>query len=93
MQGVAVPSDSRVANYCAPACARQTARITYAPENVRVNSVRPGLIRTPLVEAQSDDMNAAIIKSTPMDRMGTPEGVTAGCVFLASDDASFMTVS
>ncbi|MGF6976544.1 NAD(P)-dependent dehydrogenase (short-subunit alcohol dehydrogenase family) [Paraburkholderia sp. JPY465] len=71
----------------------KNAAVTYAPENIRVNSVHPGLICTPLVEAQSDDMNAGIIKSTPMARMGTPEEVAAGCVFLASDESSFMTGS
>ncbi|MEX3958780.1 SDR family NAD(P)-dependent oxidoreductase [Trinickia sp. EG282A] len=71
----------------------KNAAVTYAPENVRVNSVHPGLIRTPLVEAQSDDMNAGIIASTPMGRMGTPHEVAAGCVFLASDEASFVTGS
>ncbi|MGF6958654.1 SDR family NAD(P)-dependent oxidoreductase [Paraburkholderia youngii] len=71
----------------------KNAAVTYAPENVRVNSVHPGLIRTPLVEAQSDDMNGGIIASTPMGRMGTPHEVAAGCVFLASDEASFVTGS
>ncbi|GJH12651.1 glucose 1-dehydrogenase [Caballeronia novacaledonica] len=71
----------------------KNAAVTYAPENIRVNSVHPGLIRTPLVEAQSDDMNAGIIKSTPMGRMGTPEEVAAGCVFLAGDESSFVTGS
>ena len=39
----------------------KNAAVTYAPENIRVNSVHPGLIRTPLVIAQSDEMNAGII--------------------------------
>lgn len=71
----------------------KNAAVTYAPENVRVNSVHPGLIRTPLVEAQADEMNAGIIAQTPMRRMGTPEEVAAGCLFLASDESSFVTGS
>lgn len=71
----------------------KNAAVTYAPENIRVNSVHPGLIRTPLVEAQSDDMNAGIIAQTPMGRMGTPREVANGCLFLASDDSSFVTGS
>lgn len=71
----------------------KNAAVTYAKENVRVNSVHPGLIRTPLVIAQADEMNAGIIAQTPMGRMGTPEEVAFGCVFLASDEASFMTGS
>lgn len=71
----------------------KNAAVTYAPENIRVNSVHPGLIRTPLVEAQSDDMNAGIIAQTPMGRMGTPREVANGCLFLASEDSSFITGS
>ena len=69
----------------------KNADVTYAGENIRVNSVHPGLIRTPLVVAQSDEMNAGIIAKTPMGRMGTPLEVARGCLFLASDEASFIT--
>jgi NAD(P)-dependent dehydrogenase (short-subunit alcohol dehydrogenase family) len=71
----------------------KNAAVSYAAENIRVNSVHPGLIRTPLVEAQSDEMNAAIIGQTPMGRMGTPLEVANVCLFLASDDSSFVTGS
>jgi NAD(P)-dependent dehydrogenase (short-subunit alcohol dehydrogenase family) len=71
----------------------KNAAISYAPENIRVNSVHPGLIRTPLVEAQSDEMNAGIIAATPMGRMGTPREVANVCLFLASDESSFVTGS
>jgi NAD(P)-dependent dehydrogenase (short-subunit alcohol dehydrogenase family) len=71
----------------------KNAAISYARENIRVNSVHPGIIRTPLVEAQSDEMNAGIIAATPMGRMGTPREVANVCLFLASDDSSFVTGS
>jgi NAD(P)-dependent dehydrogenase (short-subunit alcohol dehydrogenase family) len=71
----------------------KNAAISYAPENIRVNSVHPGLIRTPLVEAQSDEMNAGIVAATPMGRMGTPREVANVCLFLASDESSFVTGS
>ena len=64
----------------------KNAAVTYAPENIRVNSVHPGLIRTPLVTAQADEMNSGIIARTPMGRMGSPEEVAQGCLFLASDE-------
>jgi len=69
----------------------KNAAVTHAPENIRVNSVHPGLIRTPLVEAQSDEMNAGIIGNTPMGRMGTPREVANCCLFLASEESSFVT--
>ncbi|MBX3570054.1 MAG: SDR family oxidoreductase [Rhizobiaceae bacterium] len=71
----------------------KNAAVSYAAENIRVNSVHPGLIRTPLVTAQSDEMNAGIIGQTPMGRMGTPQEVANCCLFLASDDSSFVTGS
>src|SRR5882757_7690594 len=71
----------------------KNAAISYASENIRVNSVHPGLIRTPLVEAQPDEMNAGIIAATPMGRMGTPREVANVCLFLASDESSFVTGS
>lgn len=71
----------------------KNAAVSYAAENIRVNSVHPGLIRTPLVEAQSDEMNAGIIAATPMGRMGTPREVANVCLFLAGDDSSFVTGS
>ena len=71
----------------------KNAAVTYAPENIRVNSVHPGLIRTPLVTAQADKMNNGIIAQTPMGRMGSPEEVAQGCLFLASDKSSFVTGS
>jgi NAD(P)-dependent dehydrogenase (short-subunit alcohol dehydrogenase family) len=71
----------------------KNAAVTYARENIRVNSIHPGLIRTPLVEKQADEMNSAIIAQTPMARMGSPQEVAQGCLFLASDDSSFMTGS
>ena len=48
----------------------KNAAVTYAKENIRVNSVHPGLIRTPLVTAQSDDMNGGIIGQTPWAAWG-----------------------
>lgn len=69
----------------------KNAAISYAADGVRVNSVHPGLIWTPLIEAQSDEMNKAIIAVTPMGRMGTPDEVAAACLFLASDESSFVT--
>ncbi|MBN9015827.1 MAG: SDR family oxidoreductase [Rhizobiales bacterium] len=71
----------------------KNAAVTHASENIRVNSVHPGLIRTPLVEAQSDAMNAGIIAQTPMGRMGSPREVAQACLFLASDESSFVTGS
>ena len=67
------------------------AAVTYAREGVRVNSIHPGIIATPLVAQQAAEISAAVVAATPMGRMGKPEELAAGCLFLASDESSFMT--
>lgn len=69
----------------------KNAAVTYATEGIRINSVHPGFIDTALTRAQAADLNARVIASTPMKRAGTPVEVARGCVYLASDDASYVT--
>lgn len=69
----------------------KNAAITYAKENVRVNSLHPGFIWTPLTQAQDATVNDYVVSQTPMGRAGKPEEIAAGAVFLASDESSFMT--
>jgi len=71
----------------------KSAALSYAKAGIRVNSLHPGLIATPLTDAQTEAQNAGILAQTPMGRFGRPEEIAAGCVFLASDDASFITGS
>lgn len=69
----------------------KNAAITYAKDNVRVNSIHPGIIFTPLVQAQAEELNAAVIAATPLGRAGQPREIAYGTCFLASDEASFVT--
>jgi 3alpha(or 20beta)-hydroxysteroid dehydrogenase len=69
----------------------KNAAMTYVAEGIRVNSVHPGFIHTPLTDAQAPELNDAVIASTPMKRGGTPLEVANGCLFLASDEASYIT--
>jgi NAD(P)-dependent dehydrogenase (short-subunit alcohol dehydrogenase family) len=72
----------------------KNAAIRYATEGIRVNSVHPGFIDTPLVaDLKGTDVERMIIDSTPMGRWGRPEEVGAVIAFLASDAASYMTGS
>jgi NAD(P)-dependent dehydrogenase (short-subunit alcohol dehydrogenase family) len=66
----------------------------WAKRGVRVNSVDPGYIDTAMLRhsvSRSDDLLQAILATTPMGRLGSPEDVAAAVAFLASDDASFVT--
>ncbi|MEU6605852.1 SDR family oxidoreductase [Streptomyces shenzhenensis] len=69
----------------------RNAAITYATENIRANAVIPGWIATPLTEAQPAELNAAVLAGTPMRRGGTPAEIAHGCVYLASDESSYVT--
>ncbi len=65
--------------------------------NIRVNSIHPGFVLTPMVtEAFKDappELAEAALASTPMKRFGTPEEIANAIVFLASDESSYMTGS
>jgi len=65
----------------------------YAPEKMRVNSIHPGLILTPMDEEAipTEDALTPVVALTPMGRGAKPEEVPAAVLFLASDDASFIT--
>jgi NAD(P)-dependent dehydrogenase (short-subunit alcohol dehydrogenase family) len=69
----------------------KNAAMTYVADGIRVNSVHPGFIHTPLTDAQAPDLNEVVIASTPMKRGGKPIEVAYGCLFLASDEASYVT--
>lgn len=62
----------------------------WATEGVRVNSVHPGFIETPILGETDRELLTA---TTPMARLGRPEDVAAVILFAASDDAAFMTGS
>ncbi len=68
--------------------------VELAPE-IRVNSICPGITRTPLTEAGRADprRSAAYLARTPLGRFAEPEEIAAGVLFLASDDASYVTGS
>jgi len=69
----------------------KNAAITYASDGIRVNSIQPGFIDTPLTQAQDPAIANIIGRLTPMKRAGTPLEVANGCLFLACDESSFMT--
>ncbi len=64
----------------------KSAAIELGPQNIRVNSIHPGFIRTPMTKYFPDDMVTA-----PLRRPGQPEEVAAFVVFLVSDESSFAT--
>lgn len=72
----------------------KNAAIRYAKEGIRINSVHPGFIDTPMIAQVKDTpVEQAILANTPMGRLGTPAEIGAVIAFLASDAASYMTGS
>ena len=63
----------------------------YGPFGIRVNSIAPGFVDTPMQRAGFSPAAQAYIDSTPLERQADPAEVAAVAVFLASDHASFVT--
>ncbi|MER6312093.1 glucose 1-dehydrogenase [Streptomyces sp. NPDC001657] len=71
----------------------KTAAVEYATRGVRVNSVHPGVIATPMIQEILDEEGnqQPDIARTPMRRAGHPEEIAPAMLFLASDESSFVT--
>ena len=67
--------------------------IQYASENIRANSVHPGFVDSPMTRARHDvpGINEERVGKTPLGRMGQPEDIAAGILYLASEESSFVT--
>jgi NAD(P)-dependent dehydrogenase (short-subunit alcohol dehydrogenase family) len=71
----------------------KSAALQYAPDKIRVNSIHPGAILTPMLDIVPAEELKPIIDATPLKRAAQPEEVGWCAVFLASDEASFVTGS
>ena len=73
----------------------KSAAIQCADDRIRVNSVHPGFVDTPLTANTHADpeLMAPRLNATPLGRFGTAEDIAMGCLFLASDESAWMTGS
>lgn len=69
----------------------RAAAMEYANRGVRVNSVSPGLVMTAMAEEEGEESNREFAEATPMKRGAQPIEVSHGVLFLASDEASYIT--
>ena len=67
--------------------------VEYGRHNIRANSICPGLVKTPMTQDLLDDTKAssALLGLYPMGRFGNPEDIANGCLYLASDESSWVT--
>ncbi len=69
----------------------RAAAIDLAPERIRVNCILPGLILTEMTKSEPPEMIAENIEMTPLGRGGESDEIGPGVLYLASDEASFVT--
>ena len=62
-----------------------------ASRAITVNCVAPGFIATPMTDVLTDEQKKGILGRVPADRLGTPDEIAAGVVYLASDEAAYVT--
>jgi len=62
-----------------------------ASRAITVNCVAPGIIATPMTDVLTDEQKTGILGRVPAGRLGTPDEIAAGVVYLASDEAAYVT--
>ncbi|RIK99048.1 MAG: 3-oxoacyl-[acyl-carrier-protein] reductase [Proteobacteria bacterium] len=63
----------------------------YARRNVTANCIAPGFIATPMTDALNDKQREAVLAKVPAARLGTPQDIAAAAVYLASQEAAYVT--
>ncbi len=62
-----------------------------ASRGITVNCLAPGFIETPMTDVLPDEQKAALAERIPAGRLGTPNDIASGVLFLASDEAGYIT--
>jgi 3-oxoacyl-[acyl-carrier protein] reductase len=63
----------------------------YASRNITVNVIAPGFIETDMTSTMTPPMKEHLLKGIPLGRIGGANDIAAGCVYLASDEAAYVT--
>lgn len=84
--GIAYPASKFAVNGLTVSLAREL-----GPKGIRVNAVAPGIIETDMMKAVPKEIIDPMIRQIPLRRLGQPEDIANAFVFLASDEASYIT--
>ena len=84
--GLAYPASKFAVNGLTLSLAREL-----GPQGIRVNAVAPGIIETDMMKAVPEEVIKPLIAQIPLGRLGKPEDIANAFVFLASDEASYIT--
>ena len=84
--GMAYPTSKFAVNGMTLALARE-----FGPKGIRVNAVAPGITETDMMKAVPKEVIAPLIAKIPLKRLGQPEDIANAFLFLASDEASYIT--
>jgi 3alpha(or 20beta)-hydroxysteroid dehydrogenase len=87
------PSLAYVASKFAVRGMTKATAVEYGSRNIRVNSVHPGFIKTPMMAAATDESGGEAVSMIPLGRLAEPEEVSNLVLFLASDESSYITAS
>ena len=84
--GIAYPASKFAVNGLTVSLAREL-----GPKGIRVNAVAPGIIETDMMKAVPKEVIEPLAKQVPLRRLGKPEDIANAFVFLASEEASYIT--
>jgi 3alpha(or 20beta)-hydroxysteroid dehydrogenase len=87
------PSLAYVASKFAVRGMTKATAVEYGKNNIRVNSVHPGFIQTPMMVEATDEVGSDALREIPLGRIADPAEVSALVLFLASDESSYITGS
>lgn len=87
------PSLAYVASKFAVRGMTKATAVEYGPNKIRVNSVHPGFIKTPMMAAATNEDGGDALSKIPLGRLAEPQEVTNLVLFLASDESSYITGS
>jgi 3-oxoacyl-[acyl-carrier protein] reductase len=82
-------------NYCASKAGlvgmSKAIALEYAKRGITVNCIAPGAVKTPMIEALSEQAKEAFLRKIPIGEMAAPTDIAYACCFLASKEASYIT--